>query len=274
MALAAVFAVSLWLTHIDILGVETWIPEGDEVKSVFFESDYTVGEELTEKAEIEDMIRLHQGALDVRAEHQGMFTLEEDGSRVRYTEVDENWQDETLVYATQIGLKYELESGKIVRRRYFVWADSEAGNIAREYLSRWKHVNWQTMTIDGEEQERLAYVMENFSAVMGDFTDNRKDLPAACTDKAKAEELLAAIQRDCAEGNMAQHPYFHTGHFRVEDEYEEDGIAERPNIHLTITSREYSWYVDIFADAKHTLKWLEDNGLLTWEVRSEPIRRW
>ncbi|MBR1971849.1 MAG: hypothetical protein IKA16_00260 [Oscillospiraceae bacterium] len=276
-ALAAVFAVSLWLTHIDILGIETWVPDEDEIKSVqsiYFESDYTVGSKLTEEADIEDMIRFHQGALDFRAENTGIHTLEADGSRVRYTGVDDDLQDKTFVYATQIGLRYELESGKLVRRNYNVWVDSEAGAIAKEYLSRWEHVNWQTITIDGEEQERLAHVMDNFSAVVGDFTDGMKELPAACTDKAKAEELIAAVQRDCAEGNMAQHPYFHTGHFRYEDEYEEDGIAERSAINLTITSRERAWYLEVYADARHTLKWLEDNGLLTWEVSTEHIRMW
>lgn len=274
-ALAAVFAVSLWMTHVDILGIETYLPDADKVKSVYFGSNQTVGTDLTEQEDIEDMLRLQQAALDFRAEDTGVYILEEDGTRTPYVIYRaEDRMNDNFVYSAVISLNYEMESGKIVRRRYNVWVDSEAGNIAEEHLSRWDHVNWRTVTINGQQVQRLAHIMKDFKSFTGDFTDGMKTLPAVCTDKAKAEELLAAIQADCAEGNMAQHPYFHTGHFRYESDYEEDGIAERAGTYLAIQSEDYAWSIEVYADAEHTVKWLQDNGLLTWEVRRDSLCMW
>lgn len=274
-ALAAVFAVSLWMTHVDILGIETYLPDADKVKSVYFGSNQTVGTDLTEQEDIEDMLRLQQAALDFRAEDTGVYILEEDGTRTPYVIYRaEDRMNDNFVYSAVISLNYEMESGKIVRRRYNVWVDSEAGAIAEEHLSRWDHVNWRTVTINGQQVQRLAHIMKDFKSFTGDFTDGMKTLPAVCTDKAKAEELLAAIQADCAEGNMAQHPYFHTGHFRYESDYEEDGIAERAGTYLAIQSEDYAWSIEVYADAEHTVKWLQDNGLLTWEVRRDSLCMW
>lgn len=283
-ALAAVFAVSLWLTHIDILGVETYIPDGDKIKVISLDSRNTM--KLTDPQEIEDMLRIHADALENRpADGYGCYILDETGNRVlAVTDYDQpvvptgsalsEGNDETYFYAADIALRYELESGKIIRRKYNIWVDSEAGRITEDYLSRWENVDYRTISIDGKEYNRLTTILNDFDFFTVPGHENERDLPDICRDQAAARDLIRAIQADCAAGNMAQHPYFHTGHFRIPDEYSEKGYYEDCAIYVSLRGADYSWSVNVFADSENTIRWLKDHDLLTPEHHTENIRMW
>ena len=92
------------------------------------------------------------------------------------------------------------------------------------------------------------------------------DVPAAA-DAA----LLAALKADCAEGNMAQSYMYHSGSFRMEDDYAEKGYYEMPELGISISGEKYTWWISIYPDSLHTLRWLQDHGALTLEVRPESI---
>ena len=82
------------------------------------------------------------------------------------------------------------------------------------------------------------------------------------------------MELDRLEGDMAPHPYFHTGIFRYEDMWSERGYSESPSVSVCVEGEDYSWYVEIYADAVHTIGWLQEHGLLDWEVRPEVSVLW
>ncbi|MBQ3192174.1 MAG: hypothetical protein IJB59_01225 [Oscillospiraceae bacterium] len=271
-ALAAVFAVSLWLTHVDILGIETYIPDGDKIKMVSLDSRNSM--KMTESREIEDMLRLHADALENRAEDYGVYIQDETGARIHFTDFEDETEYENYYYAVDVALRYELESGKIVRRNYNIWVDSEAGRIAEDYMSRWENVDYRTVTINGKEYNRLTTILNDFEHFVLPGYENERELPELCRSQAAAMELIAAIKADCEAGNMAQHPYFHTGHFRIPDEYAEKGYYEDAAIYISFRGADYGWSVNVFADCENTIRWLKAHDLLTAEHYTENIRMW
>lgn len=279
--LAAVFAVSLWMTHVDIFGIETRLPDADKVKSVHLSSDWTSELTLEDPEDIKAMLRLQETALEERAEESGTYVLGTNGEWIRYIDsnsdlIDEESEDNQYKHVAQISLDYEMESGKLIRRRYNVWVDSEAGQIAEAYLSRWDYLTTRTVTIDGKEVNRLDFVMDTFEnfRVDGFPFESMKDMPAILKNKEKAQELLSALRADAQAGNMAQHPYFHYGYFRYESEYSESGYEEPYEMYVRFQGKDYSWGLSVYADSENTLRWLEENGLMTWEVIHKSARMW
>lgn len=279
--LAAVLAVSLWMTHVDILGIETRLPDREKIKSVSLGSNWTSDVELEDPEDIDAMLRLQALALEERAESDGIYVLGTNGEWVEYIDNNSHLYDKETVneqehrYVPSISLYYTMENGRQVRRQYNVWADSAAGEIAKHYLSRWDSVNNRTTTIGDKEVKRLDLVMDTFENFTVDsFPANSRDLPAILKDKQKAEELLAVLQKDAAAGNLAQHPYFHTGYFRYEVDYNETGYEETNNVYLRIEGKEYSWSLEIYPDCEHTIQWLKENGLMTWEICEGSPRIW
>ena len=120
------------------------------------------------------------------------------------------------------------------------------------------------------EYTRLERALENFENLNVGYIDG--DLPEICYDKEAALELLACIRRDLEEGNMAQHPYYHRGTFRYEDEWSEDGWSISDSTGVSICSRKMSWHISIYPDAVHTVNWLKRHDLLSWEVSEDGLR--
>ena len=270
--LAAAFAVSLWLTHLDILKIETTLPEAEKVRSATFN-----GTIYTQREDIDNFLRLHADALENRAEEAGLYTLE-NGQWVQSfgDEARENTQN-PFAYVDSARLTYEMENGKLINRRYNIWVDSEnvqseAGRIAEDYLTSWETINNRTVTVNGVEYNRLNLVLENVKGVYVDYMDTKQDHMAKQAELAKdVDSLLAAIQADCAEGNMAQTYFYHTGSFRVEDEYSEKGYYDMPEIGISISSENHTWWVSIYPDSVHTLEWMRDHDALQVEVHPEAI---
>lgn len=277
-ALAAVLAVSLWMTHVDILGIETRLPAADKIKSVTFNSSYSRHNAFEEKADIEALLRLHRDALENRVEYSGTYVLGEDGEWIQYidtnsTLIDEDKEDQQYAHAARIALVYELESGKLIERYCNVWVDSEAGRIANEFLNRWEIVNYRTATVNGVQRNRLDLVMEDFWRLGVDLVED-EDLLAKLSTLENARELLAAIQADCREGHMAQDALFHKGTFLYEEPYAEDGYDKTHCITVRLSSEEYSVYFNIFPDSAHTVRWLQEHGLLNAQLSDEDMYRY
>ena len=277
-ALAAVFAVSLWLTHVDILKIETRQPDPEKIKAVQFG-----GKEYTEREDIENFLRLQADALEHRAEEPGTYVLVDGqwigcfgenydkylgeglSDQYRYTCVDNK------------NLTYELKNGKLIKRHYSIWVDteyveSEAGRIARDYLTRWDHINSRTITVKGVEYDRLDWVLQDLEEIYVDYMEDNEDLPEALATPSNVRSLIAAIKADCAEGNMVQTPLYHTGSFRIENEHAEDGYARFMELGISISGNDSSWWICVYPDSIHTLQWLESHGALGVEVMAENIR--
>ena len=274
-ALAAVFAVSLWLTHVDILGIETRLPDPEQIKKVTF-----VGREFTEREDIDNILRLQTDALEHRAEKAGTYVLV-DGEWIHYIDtnadrIDEENPDNKYTYVDELNLTYEMESGKLIRRHYYIWVnndhvDSEAGRIAESYLTDWDTVNSRTVTLNGVEHNRLELILQDPEAVYVDFMDMEEDVRQELATPANLRSLVTALKADCTEGNLAQNSRYHTGAFRIEDEYAESGYQYLPELGISISGEKYTWWVSIYPDSSNTIQWLQRHNVLNAEVLEEDI---
>ena len=268
--LTAFFAVSLWMTHVDLFGIETRLPQAEQIKSVTFGS-----RAFEEQTDIENFLRLNRDALENRNDEWGAFVWV-DGEWIQYIDtnadkIDEENENNRYTYVDSVSLTYELHNGKLIRRRYNIWMDneyvsSEAGRIANDYLTQWDTVNGRTVLVDGVEYNRLDYILRDLKSIYVDYMKDEQQV-----DLAQVHSLIAAIQADCAEGHMAQNDYYHTGYFRVADEYMEKGYYDVPSIGISISGEDNSWWISIYGDSRHTIKWLEDQDLLVPEVRTGNI---
>ena len=268
--LTVVFGSSLVLTYFDVLGIEDYIPEASKVKSVQFATDWSSFRELKDTKDIEAMLKLQKEALGEPLESNGTYLLGYDGSWVPYVDTNDHLYDKEdketpYKFAASVNLTYELNDGKIIKRRYNIWAESPAGEITNQYLNRWEELNDPYEREDGTETTRLEEAMENFEIIDVGYVDPQ-DLPEICRNRHAAVELLLMMDLDRMEGHMAQHPYFHKGSFRYEDEWSEDGYSLTDCITVNIGGKKTNWYVNIYPDATHTIRWLRNNGLLDWEI--------
>ena len=51
----------------------------------------------------------------------------------------------------------------------------------------------------------------------------------------------------------------------------ESGYYDIPSIGISIGGEDYSWWISIYGDSRHTIDWLRSHGLLEAEVRSGNI---
>lgn len=247
--LAAVVAGSLAMTHYDVFGIETWIPETEEVQSVTFGYSGFRGtsEELTADEDIEAVLRLHELALEDRLEEGGAIRQETGDYR----------------YAAPLYIYYTLENGRQVSRRYNIWGDGESGAIAREYLSRWEVVSDECYYMpekvvinSAAEGEAPAYTTINIAGY---------EAPMEFRGQKSVASLLEAIRADCEARNMTQHSAFHSGHFTY---VESNGVEVNTRsfwIELAHDDGRYGNFY-VYADSENTLAWLEERGLLRFEV--------
>jgi hypothetical protein len=269
-----VFAVSLWLTHVDILKIETRLPDVEKIKSVSFN-----GMVYTEREDIDNFLRLHADALEHRAEEPGTYALV-DGQWIgcfgkNYEKYMEEAAPGQYIYTSvdNKNLTYEMENGKLIKRHYNIWIntdhmESEAGRIAEDYLTRWETINSRTITIAGVEYSRLDAVLKETESIYVDYMPEGNELREALAQNVHG--LIDAIKADCAAGNMAQNRLYHTGSFRVESEYSESGYECPVEIGISIAgAKDYSWWVSVYPDSTHTLNWLESHGALNMDVLPE-----
>ena len=182
-AFGVLFVGSLGITYLDPLGITTYIPEADKVQtaclytmndSIRYESKYeTGGRVLTDGAGIEEIHILHRMMLETPA-----------------------YEDRETVNIT---VRYELDNGLFVYRRYDVPARTETAAELARYLS---NVNSVFLTNDWQ--------------MVKDQTDHIRIYPQGdgmntveITDQTQIQQLLEAIRADCEAGNLAQHDYLH-----------------------------------------------------------------
>ena len=269
-ALAAAVAVSLWLTHVDLLNIETRLPEAEKIKYIQFG-----GHKYTDREDIDQMLQLHAAALNQRAEDAGIYTLVDGEWVLGFADTDPKDPGNRYTYVDSARLTYEMENGKLIDRRYNIWVDSdyvqsEAGRIAESYLTRWETINDRTVKVNGVEYNRLDLALQDLKGIYVDYMEDQ-DLQRKLATESNARSLIAAIQADCADGNMAQNYMYHTGSFRWEDAYAEDGYQNFPELGISISGDKYTWWVSVFPDSVNTLRWLESRGVLPVEVRSNNI---
>lgn len=268
-ALAAVLALTLAATYFDVLNIEERMPKADQVEKVTLHCSNSAS--LEGEEDIQTVLKLHELALVDRAEYSGSYVLGSNGEWVSFVDtfsdvIDEEDQDQLCRYVAGIILSYELKNGNTVERRYNVWVDSPAGEIAEELLNRWEFVEGYKLQVGDESVNRLELVLSEFRGLSHDYMDPEyyegDDIPEELKSLETAMSFLEAVKADCAAGNMAQNAYFHTGVFRRPNKNAEKGYSESSGFWVYLNGKKYNWDILVFPDSENTVRWLTDHGLM------------
>ena len=249
-ALMLVFALTTLVTALDIFGIESWMPEKSEVKSVtvfdrhiYYAANYNTPDGVVlEDDEIEKALRLHELAL----EEQKYFDDYAIGSG--YYVIDEvfvDYEGGASRNAVSFTLVYELTDGRRAARYYYGFVESESGEILKPLFSSPEQV-----------LDFPASQIPNFVASIEEITLDG-ELVTEKLDGQQQQKLLEAIAADCEEGTMAQNWAFH----RTE---------ENPVYYLDFQYQDKDIYnsnwktVTVFPECRHTVAFIEESGLLAY----------
>jgi len=274
--LTAVFAVTLTMTYFDVFGIETRLPKAEKVASVTLSNNGIY--ELTEKQDIDQMIRLQEMALEDRLENGGSYPKEYvdsfgSHSNIPYPEGGFTYGEEPgqypedcpRYYADWITLEYKMKDGRSIRRRYTVWASFEEGGIIKEYASRWENV---------VDYYRRGFTEEPDYSDVVDMTVDGRRVPAEMISEETVLSFLEAVRADCDARRMTQDSYYHEGRFKipVQDEFAQEEFTYSRSVYVDITTRVQDSkeltgiYIQVYPDCTETVRWLQDQGLLTYEI--------
>ena len=237
--ITAVMALSIYVTWLDPLGIETWVPQVGEVKSANLRINYRSGYTAEEPVEIADLTRLHELALEqdvfVHPDYDDLF--------YNPSNSDPN--------AVQIILQYTAPNGWLSQRNYYVEAGGEGAEIIRKYTSRLDMLFDEN--IQDAEDLRHAFRDDMVIAINGSHR-----VPKEFVTEEFRLALADAIAADAEAGRLVQSGPFHTEPL-VE--------TENPNNSLYTTVLELNgedfWYsIYIYADCENILAVLEPTGVL------------
>ena len=281
-ALAVCIALTLAATHFDILNIEERMPNRNKIEKVLFETNQTLRYEMDE-SQWDDIIRIHELAIEHRVEETGLYVIGADGSRTPYdynmvTDVTaEATLEGTLGYegylrAGQVRIIYEMKDGSFMMRQYPIWSDGEVGDLTRKALSDWDILTSETMEVREKTVNTLDAAMEDFlrMSVSGDYY---KDMHRV-DDKKEAESFLEALKKDCEAGLMNQDGSFHRGIFSREmtDSYTGETYRDtREEVYVAIEGRDCTWDVRVYPDCVNSMKWLTDRDLIAYNVYPDAV---
>lgn len=238
--LAAVLAGSLYITELDPMGIEDWVPQTGELKSATLRMNYRSGYTTEDPAEMEDLIRLHALALEQRV------CVHPDYDSSNYNPYDSDPE------AVQIILQYETENGWTSQREYYVLAEGESGGLIREYCSRLEQVIGRSSVKDVED---LRYYMKDADNI----AVNSRSVPEEYLTEEFLLSLADAIAADCEAGNMVQSGVFHPD---IVIDIEREGYDDLRYLVMDINGMEFYCYLYVYADCGNTLAVLEPTGVI------------
>jgi len=238
--ITAVMAGSLLLTHWDPLGIETWIPEPDEVEYATLRMNYRNGYTTEEAVEIQDFTRLHELALEQRVSVHPDY---DDSYFNPYTRDPQ---------AVQIILQYTGKNGLPVQRNYYVLAEGESGELVRKYTSR-LDVLLPHLRVNDAEDLRNEFRDARY------ITVNNSQVPAEALTEDFLRDFADAVAADTEAGNMVQ-----SGVFHPEPVIRKEGTMPEDLYYLVVDMQcEESWISFlVYADCENILAVLEPTGVL------------
>lgn len=260
--------LSLAATHWDILGIAQWVPRAEQVRCADI---YVDGESiaLTDPEDISAVLRLHRASLQAGIPREGYYKkdlLEQDMDLEQVydvTHLDSVFDTDSCRYALNITLSYDLTYGRTARRTLRLWADSEEAQVLRTLLSDWDtlYTRAQSGTYDGAFPFDVTQAQQ-----LSLYVDGYNTYKEESISPELGQSLLDALKADCLEGNLLDIHSLHQGHFEDEDGMQSHFYLRMgypaPAPHLY----EPSIYFYIYPDCTHTLAWLQEQGLLLWDV--------
>lgn len=238
--LTAVMALSLYVTWLDPMGIETWIPKVGETKSATLRMNYRNGYTTEESAEIADLTRLHELALEqdlfVHPDYDDMF--------YNPTYGDHN--------AVQIILQYTTPNGWLSQREYYVEAEGESAELITKYTSR---LDVLFPGDEVEDAEDLRHELKDSEEIR---INGMHRVPEEFLTDDFCNALADAIAADAEAGNLVQSGVFHREPLLEMADPENNVYSTVLDIH----GRDFWSSIYIFADCENILKVLEPTGVL------------
>lgn len=235
LVLGALLAGSLYVTRLDPFGIETFIPELDQIETATMRGSYNSQVENTrEEAVLSDIRKVHELALQDRVPLNYMAG---EGERE----------------AISLSLVYTLKNGHEVKRNYNVYVDSPAVDIMAEHFGKFMNLaafNSNLKDPKTPEDVMRAFREVNYLAVDGIVVPEEYNTPEM------AEKLLLAVQADCDAGTMVQMRELHP------EPVAELGDASYWNFSVELTNPDGEYFqFYVYADAANTMAVLEETGM-------------
>lgn len=273
--LAAVLGGSLILNSFDPFGIETWVPEVEEVKSVTLENSYRSTIKLEDPEDIADILNLHQFSVEQRLTDDVIQAEREAIAAAG----GESYDYPGYLY---YNLKYELENGWTSNRQYQIRVSDEASNIIRRHISTLDAIfyhgssygeyydeygEWVEEIIFSPDtrEELLSYAQEPLGITIGSVS-----VPKAQLSEQMVIDLFNAIADDCEAGTLAQEDSFHPS-FKIIWK-DSELYQDEPDYHiqsgfgLNITlNKDLNICLDVYADSQHIIDWAAENAGITWD---------
>ncbi len=251
--LIAVMACSLIMTKADLLGITSWVPKAEKVEYVAAYPSYdSFGRYWTEQERyqqrdpeaIEKAIQMHRLAIAEGLTEEDTYSYYQARSQFEQS-VEEEGEHRRVT--SDFSIEYHMKDGSVCRRYYTIYADGEAGKLAREYFSLAPNA------VEGYEHLALR-IPARFICVDG------ISVPDKYLTREDTTELLEAIAKDCEEGTMAQKYEFHP----VPVYERENGDCTIPclDLYVDLSSNRFI-QMNVFSDSAHTFKWLRARGMVT-----------
>lgn len=249
-ALLLAFGLTLVATALDIFGIESWMPEKSEIKSVtvYDQHVYSAANYKTlsgAKLDADTGLRLHELAL----KEQQYF--DDTDASFGYYFIDDlllEFEDGASGHAVSFTLVYELDDGRRVSRYYYGFAESEIGQILRPCFSTPEQVL-------GFPEDQIPAFVAGIDEILLDG-----ECVTLVLDENQRLALMEAIVADCKAGTMIQHWAFHP------TESQEEPAYYLEIQHQDLNSRYYNWLsITVFPECTNTRAFIEEAGLLEYE---------
>ena len=242
--LAAAVLVSLAVTRLDPVGITRYVPEAEDVAQVkispysswkFRSGLHTIT--LTDVKDVEEITKMHREIIQVKPGSNGMV----------------------------VNMKYTLKSGQKVTRLYYVDVTSDWGKTLKGYYSDpacvfgtadLEKMLENTVMIEGwpyYDESGIPYVSvvlknsarEEYYGELDNKAEEQAKVYGLLTENRFNQEpvvrgLVEAIQKDCAEGKMAQVWDYHANEDEIGylafDYYDETGAMDRQVVYIYTSS--------------------------------------
>lgn len=258
--MAAVLGVSLVAVKMDILDIQTSVPDADEIVSASLNEGYYPGNAVCKTPEdIEQVRTFHRLALE-----QDLTKQELDQEReAMFQGNNNNWEDYYASYRENVSLSYQMKDGREISRQYNIRLDSEAGEILRRQTSRLDVAvtlidfggNNQRMRPENAQQ-LMEQVRKPHSISIEGHTLDREYLT-----EENVRALFEAIIADCQAGNLSQLSYFHPLTKIQNSAQSEDYYMTRTiGLSVNLTSTLYL-NMEFGTDSTNVYAWAEAMGL-------------
>ena len=264
-AMLAAAALSLGLTILDPLGIETWVPKAEDIKSAELRLSYSYGDTavVEDKEALEDILAIHEKGLELDLD--GRMRAVNTPPVIYQTSMQ--LAEETGRPAYYVSIIYEKNNGTHSQREYYIWLDDPVTDLVR------KHCGTLNQVISGSVSDPEGVTEDKFrnmvlSGGARSITISNVEVPRAFYTEENLNALVDAIVADCEAGNLVQNSTIHDGYLINEGDTQVKGIYLYLSPENTELGSHFS--IDVYADSENTLAWMESTGIMD-QVRNKYI---